>query len=58
MTPGGDFLVVRLDSVAETRVTRRPGQDLVVLVDSWDETMASKWTIFILGGDFLVNAMA
>ena len=47
-----------MDSVAETRVTRRPGQDLVVLVDSWDETRASKWTIFILGGDFLVNAMA
>ena len=37
-TPGGDFLVVRLDS--------------------GDETRATKWTLFILGGDFLVGAMA
>ena len=43
---------------AETRATKRPGEDLVVRLDLWDETRATKWTLFILGGDFLVGAMA
>ena len=30
----------------------------MVRLDSWDETRATKWTLFILGGDFLVGAMA
>ena len=51
-------MVVRLDSRAETRATKRPGEDLVVRLDSGDETRATKWTLFILGGDFLVGAMA